>query len=382
MNNFFRLLDKVLGVMLAGIFNNRGLFVKSRGFAKNLKSEDAKILLIKFWGLGNLAIIWPLIDKIRQRYPNSCIIFFTFDLNKGFLERNGSISKIVYFKFTRNIFLLIKQFVYFVSLFRKEKPDIVINFETFNLTSALFSFLTGAPFRAGINNNLESKYYNYWLDSNPNIHISKVFTNLLKPFAVSPDYKYHYFDEAGKEKIAIEAMLKQINVSKFICIQPGTSENFKGKRWGIDKFSGLSNLLIENYGFSIIFTGGKNETHLVKRIMRNAAVSGRVFDFSGKLDVYEFIELIRKSHLFISNDTGPAHIAFSLGVNTAVIYGPTTPEKYGSLNDNSLSFYGYVKCSPCVGIDYVNKRCRNKFKCLDIDPREVFLKISQRFLNA
>jgi ADP-heptose:LPS heptosyltransferase len=46
------------------------------------------------------------------------------------------------------------------------------------------------------------------------------------------------------------------------------------------------------------------------------------------LNFFELASLIKKSHLVISNDTGPAHMAAHLGARGFVLFGPhTTPEK-------------------------------------------------------
>lgn len=57
---------------------------------------------------------------------------------------------------------------------------------------------------------------------------------------------------------------------------------------------------------------------MIKDIIRMCYSKDRVFDLSGDLTIGEFIELLRKSLLFISNDSGPTHIAISLGIDIAV----------------------------------------------------------------
>ena len=46
------------------------------------------------------------------------------------------------------------------------------------------------------------------------------------------------------------------------------------------------------------------------------------------LNFFELASLIKKSHLVIANDTGPAHMAAHLGAKGFALFGPhTTPEK-------------------------------------------------------
>jgi len=347
------------------------------------KSFYKKILLIKLWGLGNLTIIWPLIYKIKERYPDSQIFFLTFDLNKNFLEKNEAITEVVYFRYSENIFKIITQFLFFLIKFRKEMIDIIVNFETFNNTSALFSYLIGAPLRIGLNNEYEKMFYTYRIDRNPSQHISQTFTSLLNPLGINSPYAYFHFKESKQDKLMVEDILKTARVDRFICIHPGTSGNFKGKRWSLERFSKLSNMLIEEYDPPLIFTGTEKERDLIEEIVDSAlSAKGRIFNLAGKLKIWEFVELIRESLFFVSNDTGPVHIAASLGVNIAVLYGPTSPRIYMPLNKNSLCFYRGLKCSPCAGAARELRKCKNNFQCLDFSPREIFSEISGKFFNG
>lgn len=377
MITLLRYIDNFLGKILSDIFK-KPLFFKEN---KKDNIEIRKILLIKLWGLGNLTVILPLVYKIKEKYFNSSIFFLTFDLNKGFLERNQAIDKIIYFKFTKNIFKIIAQFIFVLATLRKEKIDLVINFETFNNTSALLPYLIRAPLRIGINNKYEKTFYNYWFDNNPSLHISQLFLSLLKPLKMTFSYRYFNFRELIEVRNSVESTLRSYGIEKFICIHPGTSGNFIGKRWRPDNFAELSNMLIKKHNLPLIFTGIGKEKYLIRAIIKKILIKDKVFNLANFLNIGKLIELLRRSILFISNDTGPMHIAASLGINTVVFFGPTTPDRYKPLNENSLIFYKNLKCSPCIGVGYVNGKCKNKFKCLDFSPQEIFSKISEKFFN-
>jgi|GEM_PF-3253573 len=349
---------------------------------RNQKTKPVrKILCIKLWGLGNLVIIYPLLYKLKEKFPGAQLTFLTFNLNRGFLENNQSVDRIVYFEFTKNIFYIFIQFINLVIKFKKEQIDLLINFETFNNTSALFSYLIQSPIRIGLNNKYERIFYTHPICNNNTEHISSIFSNLLRPLDINLEYNYFTLKGSKENKNRIDNILHNFGIDKFVCIHPGTSENFKGKRYFKDYFSELSNLIINRYDYSIIFTGTKKEKDLITYIIKKCPIKNKVFDLSGNLTIWEFIELLRKSLLLISNDSAPVHIAASLGINIVVFYGATVPQRYKPLNKNSLIFYKNFHCSPCVGIDYKNKHCKNKYKCLDFFPQEVFYKISEKFFN-
>jgi ADP-heptose:LPS heptosyltransferase len=341
-----------------------------------------KIICIKLWGLGNLVVIDPLLCKIKERFPNAHLTFITFDSNKGFLERNKAIDRIIYFKLTTNIFYIIKGILALTREARAQRIDLVINFETFNRASALFSYLTRAPLRIGPSGSYEKDFYTHSSDDEKIKHIFEIFFSRLKPLGINSSYQYRCFSSWENDRSKIESILKDYNVGEFICIHPGTSTNFLGKRWPEGYFAALTDMLIGAYDIPVLFTGTRKEQSAVRRIMAQISHKGKIFDLTGRLTVWELTELLRKSRLFIANDTGPVHLAASLGINVAAIYGPTAPQRFGPLNENSVVFYQHRPCSPCVGINYVNKRCRQNFKCLDFSSQTIFNGISEKFFNA
>jgi len=124
-----RYVDSLLGKVLCYILKTR-LQRKHQQDYSNTTIQ--KILLIRLRGMGNLTLIWPLIYRIKKHYPNALIFFLTFDINRGFLERNQAIEKIIYFKFKENIIRIQFQFISALKIFKKEKIDVVVNFETLN----------------------------------------------------------------------------------------------------------------------------------------------------------------------------------------------------------------------------------------------------------
>ena len=74
--------------------------------------------------------------------------------------------------------------------------------------------------------------------------------------------------------------------------------------------------------------------------------------------------------LFISNDTGPMHIAAAQGINCIGIFGPNTPIKYGPYSKNSNFTYKGLSCSPCIGIKnncFFYCRKQECVKTIDVD---------------
>jgi heptosyltransferase-2 len=74
-----------------------------------------------------------------------------------------------------------------------------------------------------------------------------------------------------------------------------------------------------------------------------------VFNVAGKLSLLQSAELIKRSHVIISNDSAPMHLAVAVATPVVAIFGATVPE-YGfaprGAHDIVIETKG-LKCRPC-----------------------------------
>jgi ADP-heptose:LPS heptosyltransferase len=357
------------------------LYVYKNLHKKIITLPVKKILFIKMWGIGNIVLLLPILKKVRERYSDSKIYFLTLESNKGFLENSPYLTDVFYF--TTNLFKIPIDFLKYVLIVKKLKIDLLLNFEQCNRFSIIFSYLTASESRIGFE--IKRCYYNSLytktIKNNPELHVSENFTELARRAEIDIHrYKYAspYIDDVSKEKV--KKILKEFDLEdkRMVVLHAGCGENFKGKRWKKDNFTMLADKLVETYSIAVVFTGTENEKKLIESIISNMRY--KALNLCGKFTLKELAEFLRYCYLFISNDTGPLHIAISLGINTVGLYGPMNPLQYGSLNNNSLSFYKPIGCNPCL-TDLNNKTsfCK-KSRCLDqITHEEVMKKISTRF---
>jgi ADP-heptose:LPS heptosyltransferase len=109
---------------------------------------------------------------------------------------------------------------------------------------------------------------------------------------------------------------------KYILFFPFCSKDLNHKRWPY--FSELINLIKQNHSqYELVVAPGPGEIEEAKSFKIRVALNN-----NSALDFFELASLIKKSHLVIANDTGPAHMAAHLGAKGFALFGPhTTPEK-------------------------------------------------------
>jgi ADP-heptose:LPS heptosyltransferase len=96
-----------------------------------------------------------------------------------------------------------------------------------------------------------------------------------------------------------------------------------------------------------------------------------VLNASGEMSIAELSEILRRSALLISNDSGPVHVAVAVGTPVVDIFGRNqrglSPKRWGPLGPHDQVLHKEVGCDRCLAHD-----CDIAFQCLtEISVAEV-----------
>lgn len=131
-------------------------------------------------------------------------------------------------------------------------------------------------------------------------------------------------------------------------INPGATYG-SAKRWYPEEFAKVATELSKKY--DIVIFGGPNETEMaadIEKILIENGVSNYE-NLAGKTTIPELIEKIAALDIFITNDSGPMHVAAVYKVNTIAIFGPTSfAETNQWKNPLETIVSKYLECSPCM----------------------------------
>ncbi len=101
-------------------------------------------------------------------------------------------------------------------------------------------------------------------------------------------------------------------------VHPGAS--VPEKRWPEECFGRVAEALVRR-GYAVAVTGSVGEKELTRRVSRAAPGS---LDLGGTTDLSTLIALVGLASIMVSNDTGPAHLAYALETPSVTLFGPTT----------------------------------------------------------
>lgn len=132
------------------------------------------------------------------------------------------------------------------------------------------------------------------------------------------------------------------------------------RRWPASYFAALADELVHLWNMQIILTGSTDELSIVRAVEEQ--MTTRPVNLAGKTSLGGLAAIIDSLDLFISNDTGPAHIANALGTPSITIFGPADYRRWVPLNQSLHRVARHpVACSPCGYWDCpIDHRCLRK----------------------
>jgi len=155
------------------------------------------------------------------------------------------------------------------------------------------------------------------------------------------------------EQDTIQKFLK--NAPFPVGIHPGAKDKFK--QWAPNHFANLGKRLQKEYGAQVFITGNQDEKLLAQKVADRIPGAKSV---AGKFSVRETAALIEKFKVFLTNDTGPMHIAYAMKTPTFSLFVPTDAFLCGPYKILDARFIQKnPTCSPCI-----RKQCRVPF-CLE-----------------
>ena len=132
-------------------------------------------------------------------------------------------------------------------------------------------------------------------------------------------------------------------------INPGATYG-SAKRWYPNEFAKVAISLASKY--DIVIFGGPAETDIANDIEKELIKNGitNYQNLAGKTTISELIEKIAGLDLFITNDSGPMHIAAAYKTKTIAIFGPTKFTETNQWNNdkNGLIVTKNLECAPCM----------------------------------
>lgn len=292
-----------------------------------------RILIIKLFGFGNFIFLSPVYKALKRAFPDATLETLTFAPNRDiclmyadYIDRVHTLD----FSLTRMGF----QILGFAARHRGEF-DIVIDCEQFVRLSALIARLCAPKYLVGMVTRNSHKDHGldraiYYAETR---HVVEEFyeiaEDILGKAGVGPAEPPVLVSPRASETERTMALEREIPGWIPVGVCPGGRADDQERRYPKERFAKALELLLRDCSrIKVFFVGAEAERPDVDYIMQRLADTGRIVDATG-LSLPESARIISRMRVFVSNDTGPIHLAASLGVHCVGLYGPSKDWIYG-----------------------------------------------------
>ena len=328
-----------------------------------------KILIVRSDRIGDVVLSLPLAELVKKKYPGCKVAYFIRNYTGALLDGHPFVDEVIIADEYDGKILFVKNL-------KKIKS---INFDTSIVVNPTFK-ISLMMFLAGIKNRIGTGYRWYSFLFNKKVFEHRKFGekheleyNLyllskigIEDANIADKIDFHLStDEISSEKI--HSILTSGGLKpgeKIVVIHPGSGGS------SVDlpkkKLIEVARMISTMSDTKIVITGSNNEKNLCKEF----EVSDSVINLSAQLDLSLLKALIKNADIFISNSTGPMHIAAAFGIHIIGFFPKIlscSQKRWGPYTEKKTIFTPTIDCSNCT-----REQCE-KLDCMNsIDIGKVF----------
>ncbi|HLE61657.1 MAG TPA: lipopolysaccharide heptosyltransferase II [Pyrinomonadaceae bacterium] len=343
---------------------------------REIRQKDIQRIVVRGanW-VGDAVMSVAALRRLRQVFPNAHITLAVRSWAQDIFADAPFVDSLMLHE-RHDIASIIKQ----IRDWRRHKFDLAVLFPN-AFEAALIPFLARVPVRVGYATDgrrallTQPLQLPEWRDRRSEtfyyLNIVSEIESMLNPSATvvngEPDCSLSISE--FRQTQAVEQLKSQgaSELKLTIAICPG-SINSRAKRWPAERYARLADRLIEEQNADVLLIGSKDEVDVSAEV--RGSMKYQPIDLTGKTDLAGAVAILSVVDLVVSNDTGPAHIAASLGRPTLVIFGPTNPLTTRPFSEAAEIVRQPPDCAPCMLRD-----CPIDHRCMTaISVEEVFAK--------
>ncbi|MEW6720412.1 MAG: glycosyltransferase family 9 protein [Thermodesulfobacteriota bacterium] len=344
-----------------------------------------EVLLVNLTRMGDLIQTTPVMESIRRAHPGARITLLVCSTFAEICRDLPFIDRLLVFDKTALRKMLLEEEHTLVDCYRRLESfldetndteyDLAINFTPSGESVYLASLIRARETRgvvsgAGGERVIRHPWQRYFINVIPSrrynpFHLCDMMT---KAAGVPPSGNGLHLSVAETERRKARALLAENGVSDgdlLIGFQLGASHELKA--WPADSFARLARMFAESTGARILLTGSKAEEELGKRFESKGPA--KTVNLIGKTDLRAVAALIRRCSLFVTNDTGPLHMATAVGTPAIDLsLGHVCFRETGPFGEGHYVIEADIPCGPCgFHVTCTDPRCKRM-----VTPEAVF----------
>jgi len=279
-----------------------------------------KFLLVRTDRLGDVILSTPVATALKKRWPDAHVTFLARRYTAEVLRCHPHVDEIIEPGDSASLIATLREKKFDAAIMLHPRPQ-----------------LAWAIWRSGIAQRIGTGYRWYSFLFNRRVfehrknaarHEAEYNLRLLRPLGIADAPVEFHFSLSPNERERIDAKLKALGAGAHpFILHPGSGGS--ARDWPPENFARLADRLQET-GAQVMLTGATNETDLINEILQ--LTQTKPISLCGRLSITELAVLCQRAAVFVSNSTGPLHLAVMVGAPVVAFYPPIQacrPERWG-----------------------------------------------------
>jgi lipopolysaccharide heptosyltransferase II len=341
------------------------------GALASMEGPIERVAIVRATRLGDFMCAVPVFRSLRQALPKAEITLIALPFARELVQRYAYLDRWAEYPGypgTRVIPFYANRTLAFLNTNKRRRYDLAIQLHGSGVFTNPLTLLLGARHTVGFtraeDHGMGLDYWTIYPDQGHEIH--RVWT--MAALLGTPNAGTHLdFPRTSSDRDAASDLLRSHSIETerpLIGVHPGAKN--PTRRWPPGRFAAAVATLAYSIGAEVVVTGGANEARECETVAK--ALGKRGHNLNGQTTIGSLAALMERMSLFLTNDTGPAHIAYAVGVPSVTIFGAAEPEVWGPLDSRRhKSLWMPIECRPC-GLE----TCSVGYRCLTaIIPQDV-----------
>ena len=298
--------------------------------------DPRHILVIDFGQLGDVVLSLPALRAIREKFRLAKITVAAGKPSAEIARMSGYADEVIEVDRVamRDGFkpLSILKILSVVKDVRRRKFDFVIDLHSLSETN-LLGFLSGAPKRLFARRRGRSLDFLANFRPQPPVettnrarHQVDRYLDVLKPLGIENADRVPRMITTPANDRDVDRFLSKSKAdagTPLVGLFPGAGH--EERRWPLDRFAQLAEVLVHGDGVRPVIFLGPEERHLAAEIKKKFPAEVVVLD---RLSIPQLASALARLAVFVSNDTGPMHIAAAVGTPVVILLDRRAPDTY------------------------------------------------------
>lgn len=376
------LIDRVFGQALTVALRIPALVLERllrRSHVMPPSEPPKRIVVAKYLGIGSILQATPMLQGIKEKYPDSQLIFLSLKSNKGLLSRYEFVDDVLCVD-DSSIFRILSTSIRAVVELISRRIDLFIDLEVYSTYGSLMCLLSCSKNRLGFSiqdTDYKAFMYTHLLYLNTSFPMRYCYSQLgqlagMEHAAATAEPLFPSLTDEDIDKVRKRTEeVFAFEHKGIIVMNPNASDLRYERRWSRESFAVVARHFVQQ-GYAIALVGSPAEREYVQGIYDLLGpYAERVRNVAGAFSLLDFFAFLKQCCLVITNDSGVMNMALTLRVPQLLLAGPVNPEQYFIPNESRAYIYYQTYCSPCT--HYVDEPpCAGDNVCMkQILPEEV-----------